>query len=99
MVWERKLEQRAREFPRSPKSSFALSAEARGLWKDGIRYTRRGEVQRYFGRSCSFRFSESTLNSEVKLDITRQVFKKPDPREDFSESDVLPIDLSVEPPP
>jgi len=56
-------------------------------------------VQRYFGRSCSFRFSESTLNSEVKLDITRQVFKKPEPREDFSESDVLPIDLSVEPPP
>ncbi|MEM2112297.1 MAG: hypothetical protein QXX08_10565 [Candidatus Bathyarchaeia archaeon] len=27
------------------------------VYKDGIRYTRRGEVQRYLCRNCAYRFS------------------------------------------
>jgi len=27
------------------------------VWKDGIRYTRFGEVQRYLCRDCCYRFS------------------------------------------
>ena len=27
-------------------------------WKDGIRYTPTGEIQRYLCRDCYFRFSE-----------------------------------------
>ena len=27
------------------------------VWKDGIRYTRLGDVQRYLCRNCSYRFS------------------------------------------
>ena len=31
-------------------------------WKDGIRYTNLGEVQRYVCRDCGYRFSETSLN-------------------------------------
>jgi transposase-like protein len=30
---------------------------SRRCWKDGIRYTRYGEVQRYMCRDCGYRFS------------------------------------------
>ncbi|MEJ2271162.1 MAG: hypothetical protein P8X91_01465 [Candidatus Bathyarchaeota archaeon] len=26
-------------------------------WKDGIRYTKNGEIQRFFCRDCGYRFS------------------------------------------
>ncbi len=32
------------------------------VWKDGIRYTRNGDVQRYICRECGYRFSETSLN-------------------------------------
>ena len=30
---------------------------SRNHWKDGIRHTRFGEVQRYYCRDCGYRFS------------------------------------------
>ena len=30
------------------------------VWKDGVRYTRFGEVQRYLCRDCGYRFSEGS---------------------------------------
>src|SRR3990170_7155761 len=32
------------------------------VWKDGIRYTPYGEIQRYICRECSYRFSHSDLS-------------------------------------
>ena len=38
------------------------------VWKDGIRYTKQGDVQRYLCRSCGYRFSQPN----VKVQITGQ---------------------------
>ena len=43
------------------------------IWKDGKRYTLRGEIQRYICRVCGFRFSETKLNSSYNLANNRQV--------------------------
>ena len=39
------------------------------VWKDGLRYTSRGAIQRYLCRSCGYRFSET----QVKLNITSKL--------------------------
>ncbi|MEM3627732.1 MAG: hypothetical protein QXZ25_06910, partial [Candidatus Bathyarchaeia archaeon] len=40
-------------------------------WKDGLRYLADGTaVQRFLCRNCGLRFSESTLQKHVKLNIT-----------------------------
>lgn len=44
------------------------------VWKDGVRYTRHGEVQRWLCRNCSYRFSEST----VKVNVLGQLGETPD---------------------
>ena len=36
---------------------------AQRVWKDGIRHTSQGDVQRYLCRDCGYRFSETRLNS------------------------------------
>jgi len=41
----------------------------RRVWKDGIRYLSKGQVQRFLCRSCGYRFSEPT----VKLNVLRQL--------------------------
>ena len=67
------------------------------IWKDGIRHTRNGEVQRYICRSCGLRFSEPTTNSQVKLNIAGQILKEPNSGKNFPEADVLQRDLSLQP--
>lgn len=44
-------------------------------WKDGLRKTGYGEAQRYLCRLCGFRFSESTSQLQVKVNITRKRLK------------------------
>lgn len=59
------------------------------IWKDGIRYVRESQVQRYLCRSCGYRFSET----QIKVNVTSQVRKlhhsDPDPPKD----DVIPVNL------
>jgi len=43
------------------------------VWKDGTRYTRHGDVQRYLCRNCGYRFSDP----KVKAHITAQRLKMP----------------------
>jgi len=47
------------------------------VWKDGVRYTKYGEVQRYLCRSCGYRFSETQLrkcsNRKTSNNFYRQV--------------------------
>jgi len=38
------------------------------IWKDGLRYTKDGEVQRFICRECGHRFSESSRNGFDKLE-------------------------------
>ena len=66
-------------------------------WKDGLRYTRDGEVQRYICRSCGSRFSESTTNSRVEFNVTGQVLKEPNSGKNFPEANILQGDLSFQP--
>jgi len=45
-----------------------------GIWKDGLRETELGSVQRYLCRECGFRFSESAvLSKNLSNTRTRQV--------------------------
>jgi len=69
------------------------------MGKDGIRYTRKGKVQRYICRSCGFRFSESTLNGKVELDIAGKILKESNPGQNFPQPNVVPVDLPFEPSP
>ncbi|MFQ6077088.1 MAG: hypothetical protein ACE5Z5_13325, partial [Candidatus Bathyarchaeia archaeon] len=46
---------------------------SRRVWKDGLRYTRHGQIQRFLCRDCGFRFSESTAQLQVKVNIPRQL--------------------------
>lgn len=59
------------------------------IWKDGLRYIKNGEVQRWLCRNCGFRFSESSLNPGIKSDVASQngeSLKSP--------SDLVPIGAS-----
>jgi len=38
------------------------SCNSQRVWKDGIRQTRKGEIQRYICRECGLRFSETSWN-------------------------------------
>ena len=46
------------------------------IWKDGIRYTKDGEVQRYICRECGHRFSETSLNKSDSLEHVERVQTK-----------------------
>jgi integrase len=67
------------------------------VWRDGLRYTRQGCVQRYLCRLCGFRFSEFTLDSKVKVNVSSQNFEQPNPRENLLQPDILEGELSVKP--
>jgi len=64
-------------------------------WKDGLRKTGFGTVQRYLCRSCGFRFSDPMAQLQVKVDIPAQDFKMLNPRSDMSKRPVDRPDLSV----
>jgi len=64
------------------------------IWKDGIRYVREKEVQRYVCRSCGFRFSESTAQFQVKVDVAGEVPESFKSSQNHAESAVLGVDAS-----
>jgi len=42
------------------------------LWKDGLRKTKIGLIQRFLCRDCGFRFSKSRVKSNVKVNVLSQ---------------------------
>jgi integrase/recombinase XerD len=42
------------------------------VWKDGLRYTLKGDVQRYICRECGFRFSSRRLNDKALSKAEKQ---------------------------
>lgn len=66
------------------------------IWKDGIRYTNIGKIQRFICRSCGFRFSESSLQKHVKFNIASKSREFLDSCSDLTEGSVSETDLAVE---
>jgi integrase/recombinase XerD len=65
------------------------------LYRDGLRYLEDGStVQRWLCRSCSYRFSESS----VKLNIRSQITKRPNPENDLPHKVLSRLNLSLEKP-
>jgi len=64
------------------------------IWKDGIRYVREKEVQRYVCRSCGLRFSESTAQLQIKVDVAGEVPESFKSSQNNAESTVLCVDTS-----
>ncbi len=64
-------------------------------WKDGIRKTSTGSVQRLLCRGCGFRFSETTTQPQVKVDVFSQSFKVLHSPTDLADQGVSSADLSL----
>jgi len=62
-------------------------------WKDGIRYSGRGSVQRYLCRRCGYRFSDP----EIKLDVPRQGPEQSNSGQNLPNSDVSRGYVAVQP--
>jgi len=60
-----KLESETTPLAQPPKCPECTSQK---IWRDGLRYRKQGEVQRYLCRSCGYRFSEPN----IKVNITAQ---------------------------
>ena len=46
---------------------FCPGCESKQIWRDGLRYSKCGVVQRYVCRSCGYRFSEFKIEVDVSL--------------------------------
>jgi len=66
------------------------------VWKDGVRLTSHGQVQRYLCRLCGFRFSESASELQINVDIAGKVLKNSDSRRNHSDSVILGGDFSIQ---
>jgi len=67
------------------------------VWKDGLRYTKHGEVQRWLCRSCGFRFSEST-ELKVKVNVAGKGLELLDPSSNLAEKMVRNRDFPIQKP-
>lgn len=67
------------------------------IWRDGLRKTVHGDVQRYLCRSCGLRFSESTAHPKVKINVSSQSLKQPNPGKNFLQTNVFQSKFSVKP--
>ena len=67
-----------------PKQLRCPECGSKRLYKDGLRYTKQGEVQRYLCRSCGYRFSEP----KVKVNVSTQSLKTLNPEPNFFDTDV-----------
>lgn len=64
------------------------------VWRDGLRRTNRGFVQRYICRSCFYRFSESS-QLKVKVDIAGEPVKAFGPGPDLCKGGVINADFAL----
>ncbi|NVM23799.1 MAG: hypothetical protein HWN68_18725, partial [Desulfobacterales bacterium] len=91
------LAKRPAQLPKCPECGSGRA------WRDGLRKTGRGDVQRWLCRDCGLRFSESTANLNVKINVSSQSLKQPNSGENLLQSDVFqgecPVEPTVENPP
>lgn len=68
------------------------------LYKDGLRYLKDGSIiQRWLCRDCGFRFSQSTANTQVKVNISVKVLKEPNPGKNLLQANVFQSDFPLKP--
>jgi len=67
---------------------------SRRVWRDGVRYTKNGDVQRYLCRSCGFRFSFPQTQSKVNV-LSKSV-ERLKPGTNLAHSRVCDADFSFE---
>jgi len=65
------------------------------VWRDGIRRTSHGDIQRWLCRDCGFRFSEST-QSQVKVNVPGQVHKTLHSRTNVGDLGIRAFDSALE---
>jgi integrase len=75
--------------PAQPPKQRCPECTSQKVWRDGLRYTRQGEVQRYLCRSCGYRFSEH----KVKLNVTSKFGETSHPRKNVGNSRIRSFDL------
>ena len=46
------------------------------VWRDGVRYTKQGEIQRYICRSCGHRFSETRVRKRSNLKMSNSIYRQ-----------------------
>jgi len=61
------------------------------LYKDGLRYTVLGPIQRFLCRSCSYRFSQSS----IKLNVHGQIFEALDSGKNNHKQRIVTLDSTV----
>ncbi|RJS68580.1 site-specific integrase [Candidatus Bathyarchaeota archaeon] len=86
--------------PHPPKQPQLRCPEcgSKKIWRDGLRYLKDGStIQRWLCRACGFRFSQSTANSQVKINISRQVLKQPNSGKNLLQPDILQSGFSLKP--
>lgn len=63
------------------------------LYKDGMRYTSKGPIQRFLCRDCGFRFSQGLSKPNQEIKVPRQ-FRALEPSSDLAESRIREADLA-----
>jgi len=65
--------------PHQPPTQLPTCPEcgSQRTWKDGVRCTNRGEVQRYICRACGYRFSENPWSSSDPPEHVQKIHRKP----------------------
>jgi len=66
------------------------SCKSRRIWKDGLRYTIAGSIQRYVCRDCGLRFSENNWNGSEGSEHVERI-----PTKVFCRADSLPLTRQV----
>jgi len=51
---------------------------SKSVWRDGLRYTAQGPIQRFLCRFCGYRFSESKVKFNVSSQISKAFHSKPE---------------------
>lgn len=62
------------------------------VWRDGVRQTKNGEVQRYLCRSCGYRFSQPN----VKVNVSTQRLKRLNSGPNFPNMNIARRQLAIE---
>jgi len=86
--------------PHPPKQPRLQCPEcsSKKIWKDGLRYLKDGStIQRWLCRDCGFRFSQSTANNQVKVNVSVKVLKEPNPGKNLLQANVFQSDFPLKP--
>jgi len=64
------------------------------IWRDGVRHTGHGDVQRWLCRDCGFRFSQTIVHGSVKPDVAGHILEGSNPGKNFAEVPILNANFS-----